>query len=127
MSHPTGNGAGLTITVSGAGRVAGGVSSNPLHAVDFCQKPPYGGPVHTTTIQLPKDLHARLVEFSRRTKRSKVELIRVALDKEFESQFVSAYDGLADLAGTVKLDFDARDHKKAFRKAMLKRHAKDNR
>jgi predicted transcriptional regulator len=80
--------------------------------------------VHTTTLQLPKDLNARLEELCRRTRRTKADWIRVALDKELSSQSQSAFDSLADLAGTVKLDFAARDHKAAFRRA---RHAKNHR
>ncbi len=79
--------------------------------------------MHTMTIQLNDELNGRLEELCRRTKRSKVEWQRVALENLLESQFVSAYDGLVGLESTVDLPFDARDHKRAFKSAMLKRHA----
>jgi predicted DNA-binding protein len=77
----------------------------------------------TTTIQLPDDLNAWLEHKSKESNRPKVDIIRTALEKEREAQFMSAFDGLHALASTVESPALARNHKAAFRQAMLKRHA----
>jgi Arc/MetJ-type ribon-helix-helix transcriptional regulator len=74
--------------------------------------------VTTISLKLPDELHARLDELARRTRKSKSEVAREALTRYLEggaSSGVSCLDLVRDLVGTARGPGDLSRNKKHMR------------